>query len=233
MDEDQILVPRSLDTPNGRLYAEWSLLLNDLRDCLVVAELWQSKAPVTETETDRVIAASLFRDAVIRFMACFDVGMPARLDASELYGKPRTVGGVEYFRWLSALRDTWIAHRHGASRQAHAMVLLVEDTGEVVGLGGSTAGLASYVPGEDEGFIPLIQIAIAHAEKRAKELERVVADEVSAMRPSVLLRLPLAAMKAPDERSLRLGRRKFGRVNRLTRNKINIPAGAPDKSDKT
>ena len=228
MDEAELHIIRSLDTPNGRLFAEWRLLLIDLEDCLKVAELWRTKSGDSETEADKVIAASLFRDAVVRFMACFDKGMPVRLDADELYGPPRTEGGVEYFRWLSALRDTWIAHRHGVSRQAHALVAVDEGTGEVLGVGASVGVMASYDPGEGDGFIPLIQMAISHAENRARELKEVVASELKSMHPSQLLRLPIAATKVPGKRALRRGRKKYGRINRLTRNKVDIPPDIPD-----
>ena len=84
MNEDNVHIPRSLDTPNGRLYAEWRSCLQDLGVCLEVAELWKTRSQEEEAEVDRVISASLFRDAVVRFIACFDKEALVCLDAAEL-----------------------------------------------------------------------------------------------------------------------------------------------------
>ena len=218
MEESKMSIPRSLDTPIGRLYAEWKLLLFDLERCLEVAELWRTQFHDGELKFDKVISASLFRDAVVRFTACFDAAASVRLDADDLYGPPHTEGGVEYFKWLSSLRDTWIAHRHGASRQAHTVVAVDEDTGDVLGIGVHISAMASYEPGEDEGFIALIRLAISYAEKRANELRRVVSNEIASMHGTQRMRLPIAAAKVPNGRTLHMGRRKYGNINRYARN---------------
>ena len=214
MNEAWKSTARLLDTPNGRLYAEWSLLLTDLKECLKIAELWKSISQARESESDLVVAASLFRDAVVRFMACFDKGMPVRLDANKLYAPPHTEGGEEFVRWLSSLRDTWIAHRHGVSRQSHATVTVDEATGELIGVGVLIMSLVSYDYEKASGFIRLIQMAISHAEKRERELLEKISNEVKTMYPAQLLRLPIAKAKVPDSQTLRLGRVKYSRVNR-------------------
>ena len=223
MNEDNVHIPRSLDTPNGRLYAEWALLLQDLGVCLEVAELWKTRSQEEEAEVDRMISASLFRDAVVRFIACFDKEALVCLDAAELYEHPRIKGGMDYFRWLSGIRDTWIAHRHGAYRQAHAVVAIEEGTGKLIGVGTHIVSVVSYDYAGKDGFIALIRIAIHYAEKRVEEQARVVEQDASSMHATQRLRLPIATTKVPDERSLRLGRKKFGRINRLARKDIDIP----------
>ena len=56
---------RRLDTPEAREYAEWCLLVLDLERCLRVTRLWKD----LDKDRDTEVAASLFRDAVVSFMA--------------------------------------------------------------------------------------------------------------------------------------------------------------------
>ena len=227
--EEMVNVPvRRLDSPNGRLFAEWQLLLKDLESCLAAARLWKSTSQAEKTETNSVIAASLFRDAIVRFMACFDDATPVRLDAAELYGPSRIEGGLEYFRWLSTLRDTWIAHRHGASRQAHTAIAVSESTGAFLGFCNMIVALASFDYREEDGLIPLIEMAIAHTAKQCQSYNEVVRAEVEAMQSDQLLKLPRASMVVPNERTRHMGRRKYGNITHQRREQMEIQPEFPE-----
>ena len=219
---------RRLDTRTGRLFAEWQLLLHDLESCREVVLLWQAKSQEEKTPTNKVLVASLGRDAVVQFMACFDEATEVRLDANELYAPPRTCGGIEYFRWLSTLRDTWIAHRHGVSRQIYTAIFVAEDTGTVHGVGESSAIIASYVYAEGDSFLPVIDIALAHATHQVEQYEQAVWAEVESMTPDQRLALPLATTVIPNNRVRRMGRKKYGNINRMRRDQMNIPTELPD-----
>ena len=207
-------VVRRLDTPEAREYAEWCLLELDLQRCLRVARLWKQ----VDTEGDKDIAASLFRDAVVSFIACFDKNLPVTLDATALYDKHE--GGLDYFRWLSAIRDTWIAHRHGASRQTSAAIVVNENTGEYMGLGQVLMAYSRPVLAGADDFILFVSIALRNATARKCALAPAVETQTKSMHPSARLRLPVANAQAPTGGALRVGRKKFANTSRLTANQL-------------
>ncbi len=104
---------RRIDTPEARQYAEWCLLAADLERCHRIVSLWKDKGEAG----DKDVAISLYRDAIVSFISCFRDNETNRvsLDETALYAQMK--GGLEYFRGLETLRDTWVAHRHGPSRQ--------------------------------------------------------------------------------------------------------------------
>ena len=76
---------RTLNTPEARRYCEWSLLVNDLKYALRRAEMWRDMVPSDAGDVgDIEISVSLFRDAVVSLVACFD-------DTSPVYLVPASV----------------------------------------------------------------------------------------------------------------------------------------------
>ena len=72
---------RSLTTPDARTYSEWVLLVTDLQYSLRRAELWSdmTKSGIGDAGNPE-ICASLFRDAVVSLVACFDETLSVHLD---------------------------------------------------------------------------------------------------------------------------------------------------------
>ena len=65
--------PRALKTANGIQHAEWVLLVSDLQRCLELVGHWRQLLSLDErTPRDTRLAESLFRDAVVSFVSCFD-----------------------------------------------------------------------------------------------------------------------------------------------------------------
>ncbi len=211
-------VIRTMETSEAQTFAEWYLLVDDLQYCLQVAKLWKDKVAEQPESGKNDSSASLFRDAVISFMACFDPAAPVRLDPQKIY--QNIPGGIDYYKWLLALRDTWIAHRHGTSRQAVTTILVDESTGNFLGIGCMVQSYSSPVPDSADDFIRFIQIATSHAELKKNALESSVKDQAKSMKPSERLQLPVATTKIPDAQALRMGRKKFQRINRMTRDQI-------------
>ncbi len=203
-------IVRRLDTPEARRYAEWCLLELDLNRCLHIARLWKQ----VDSDGDKEIAVSLFRDAVVSFIACFDKTNPVTLDAQILYRDYQ--GGMEYFRWLSSIRDTWIAHRHGASRQASAAIIVDDNTGDYLGLGRMLMAYSRPVLAGADDFIAFVSIALRHAASEKTDAMPAVESQAKSLRPSERLRLPVASAKAPTGAALRIGRKKFANTTRLT-----------------
>ena len=163
-----------------------------------------SGRPIKRTLRDTEVAASLFRDAVVSFMACFDKSNAISLDPEALY-RPYE-GGVQYFQWLSAIRDTWIAHRHGASRQTSAAIVVDQNSGDYLGLGSLLMAYSRPVLEGADNLIKFVSVALTEAKARRSEAQAVVELQARSLTPNQRLRLPIANAKAPTGGALRLGR---------------------------
>ena len=216
-----VAVPRRLESQTGRLNAEWHLLLADLEQYREIASRSFGLVESLELEqSDKVwLKRSVFQDLVVQFIAFFDKDSLARLDPEVLYSD--IDGALDSFRYIESIRNTSIAHRHGASRQAATAVYLDEDTGRTLGIGAVLSGISWKI---DPGvFVALIDVAARYARSQIEPLGEAVSAELGSMHPSQRLRLPLAMVKVPDERTMRLGRRKFSNVNRMNRNEAQVP----------
>ena len=213
---------RALKTTNGTEHAEWVLLANDLRRCLELVELWGCLGSFEDmTPRDIRLAESLFRDAVVSFVSCFDKDKGhVFLDEQSLYGS--IDGALAAFRWFHNVRSESIAHRYGPHRLAHTTVIIDENTGELLGSGVSV--FAMYQPTTSlDALTALIQVAIRQATAQVEDLRVKCIAEMEAMYPSERRRLEVDSYRVPDERSLRLGRRKYENINRQIRSDWNVP----------
>ena len=201
---------RRLDTPESRVYAEWCLLVLDLERCLQVARLWKQQ----DEDGDVEVAVSLFRDAVVSLISCFDKTNAVSLDAQALYGKYE--GGLEYFQWLTTIRDTWVAHRHGTSRQTSAAIVVDENSGDFLGVGNMLMTYSRPVLAGADDFILFVSIATTEAKTRQSEAQKVVERQAKSLTQSQRLQLPIANAKAATGSALRIGRKKFANITRLT-----------------
>ena len=214
---------RALRTANGTEHAEWVLLVVDLQRCLELVEHWKHLESVEDkTPRDRRLAESLFRDAVVSFVSCFDKDKGrVFLDEELLYGS--IDGAPAAFRWFHDVRNQSIAHRYGPYRMAHTTVIVDEHDGGLLGAGTSTYTMYQPTTGVDV-LASLIQVALQDANTRVEELRERCLAEIKAMHPSERRRLEVASYRVPDERSLRLGRRKYQNVNRQIRSEIDLPS---------
>ena len=214
---------RALKTTNGTQHAEWVLLVYDLRRCLELVELWGHLQSLEErTPRDTRLAESLFRDAVVSFVSCFDKDNGhVYLDEQSLYGS--IDGALAAFQWFYNVRNKSIAHRYGPHRLAHTVVIIDEHTGELLGDGVNVYAIYQPSTGGADELTTLIQVAIMHARGQVEDLRVECKAEMEAMYPSERRRLDLAGYRVPDARSLRLGRRKYENVNRQVRSDWDVP----------
>ena len=214
---------RALKTDNGTRLAEWALLVHDLQRCLELAGLWNQLLSLKEgNPRDTRLAESLFRDAVVSFISCFDTDKGhVYLDAQSLYGSMD--GALAAFQWFYDVRNQSIAHRFGPHRMAHTMVIIDEDNGKLLGDG--LGIFVMYQPSTDGAgaLDALIQVAIQHANAQVEDLGARCKAEMEAMYPSERRRLEVASYRVPDESSLRLGRRKYDNINRQIRSDWDLP----------
>lgn len=214
-------VIRSHRSENGNRCAEWHLMRADLRRCLEVIRLWEQR--VEGEQGSDVVADSMFRDVVVSFVACFDEDQKAiRIDPEELYGPFEDRNALSYFRWVEALRHSWVAHRTGSLRQAHCTVGVHEETGEVIYVGAYSACMTGFSLETGRGLAKVIELALAYASDEYRKAYEAARREVGAMHSSQRLRLPVAAVKVPGPESMRAGRGKYDNMNRTLRRDINL-----------
>ena len=206
-------------TENGA--AEWHLMRGDLERCLEVIRLWEKR--VEGKQGTDPVADSMFRDVVVSFVACFDNDQKVvRIDPEELYGPFEDRNALSYFRWVEALRHSWVAHRTGSLRQTHCAVGVDEETGDVIYVGAHSAYMTGFSLESGKGLTKVIELALAYASDEYKKAEEAAYREVEAMYASQRLRLPVAVVKVPGPESMRAGRGKYDNMNRTLRRDINL-----------
>jgi hypothetical protein len=139
--------PGKLTSPLALEYAERALQHHDINHAIEAIRIWSSPLPGLSEAAARVVRTSLFRDAIVQFVGCFDKSdKQYRLVREDVF--PRTGSAEEYFQWLLALRDTFAAHRFGPLRQA------VTGASVVGGAGGAVSVLMSLYLGPDATEAP-------------------------------------------------------------------------------
>ena len=114
------------------------------------------------------------------------------------------------------------------------MVIINEDTGEILGNGVGVFAMYQPSTGGADALTTLIQVALKHANAEVEALSVQCKGEVEDMYPSERRRLEVASYRVPDERSLRLGRRKYDNINRQIRSDWNLPTHyAPKETSAT
>jgi hypothetical protein len=112
---------RKLNTPLAHEVAEHVLLQEDMKSSLDAMRLWSEKyaerLPGTE---EGIIGKSLFRDAIIQFVGCFDKSAKYPLSPDDVYGP---TNNLPLFEWFKNMRDAYAAHKFGAQRQCIAGVM--------------------------------------------------------------------------------------------------------------
>ena len=209
---------RSLDSPEARQCSEWILLVGDLEYALRRAQLWKDIINTSpKNDRDLEICVSLFRDAVISLVACFDNTLPVFLDPSSVYN--RIAGGLEYFEWLKGLRHTWVAHRSGPERQCRVAILLDEQTGDFHGFGHLCHSYRGPKADAGNDFVRMMKIALDHARRELEKHESIVRKKIEEMGYHERLRLPFAETIIPSSKEINMGRRKFQNIKRSSKRK--------------
>lgn len=198
--------------PESDAWAEWHLLVTDLKYCRTRIEPWRAAV----AENNETVATSLFRDIVVTLISCFDTSVQVSLDPVELYGGIE--GGIEFFNWLKGLRDSWVAHRHGPARQCQVGCVVDKD-GNI--LGGGFIESQWVFPREDgaDDILAFIDVAGRAAEERAKNAEEAALGKFRSLPAYALKKLPTAKVTVPDPTDHRQGRRRFANRKRQRQSK--------------
>ena len=209
---------RTVNTPAARRYSEWTLLVHDLEYALTRARLWKEAATAPSPgESPAGVAASLFRDAVISFVSCFDKANPVHLDPAVAFGT--LDGAVEFFEWLHDMRNSWVAHRSGPLRLCVPAILIDEHTGDVQGLGHLSHRYLGPKPEAADDLIRVMEAALDHARGEQGRHERRVREDLEKLNRYERLNLPRANTTIPGPADIRMGRKKFQNIKRASQRK--------------
>jgi hypothetical protein len=196
---------RALETPLAKEYAENLLLQIDMRNCLDVLKLWQDRYAGRAEPDERVVAASLFRDAIMLFVGCFDPTSKYPLSAQDIYGHDPE--GVPSFQWFKDVRDAYVGHKFGAWRQC--IVGVISSPGDERRSIGHLSAIFRGQPKEDgdklRGFI---QTASNYLDARVGRLKEQLTESVQNMTA-----LEIAALKEAGARTLRKHEAKLTRAD--------------------
>lgn len=208
---------RTVNTPSARLYSEWILLVQDLEYALNRARLWSEMA---KAESPAGVAVSLFRDAVISFVSCFDKQLSVHLDSTVALAD--IDGSDEYFAWLQDMRNTWVAHRSGPYRLCVAAIVIDEHTGAVQGVGHLSHSYKGPKPDAARDLIRVIEVTLDHAHGEVRRHEHDLRNELDKLNKFERLSLPLANTTVPSSEDIRMGRKKFQNIKGKSQRKRRV-----------
>jgi hypothetical protein len=203
---------KQLDTPAAKELAETILLQLDINSSISAMQIWTSKNTPNEEQSadDATICESLFRDAIIQFVGCFDKSAKYPLIRDEIYGAAN--GGDSYFQWLQDIRDAYAAHKFGALRQCIVGVLIDPVTG-MIGQGHlSSIYQGPTSPSDGLQIISFMRIGAEFVNKKIKVLQEKMLSEAKQLSPEQLENLPIATAFGIDPTEIRKSRREIQRI---------------------
>ena len=209
---------RTVNTPAARSYAEWTLLVQDLGYALSRARLWKEAALAASRDESRAgVAVSLFRDAVISFVSCFDRQTPVHLHPAVAFGS--LDGAVEFFEWLRDMRNSWVAHRSGSLRLCVPAIVIDEQTGDVQGVGHLSHHYLGPKAEAADDLIRVMEAALDHSLSEQRRQEHRLRDELEKLNRHERLSLPRANTTVPGSADIRMARKKFQNIKRASQRK--------------
>jgi hypothetical protein len=184
---------KALQGPDAEVWAELHLLKIDVAASIDAMSLLAGKYidHRNPTAEDVTITCSLFRDAVVRFVGCFDAtDEKHRLSADTLYG-PGTIQR-ESFDVLRSIRTAFIAHRFGAFRQAVFRVAILSNGRKFT----MEHDMIHRHPDQDEAkrILEVMRVAEAHLNVRLREITGKLVAAMRALSPQEFDALPVAEL---------------------------------------
>lgn len=207
---------RLLSTPEARELGELNLMEADLQHVVhalkILIEQFGGRDNFNAGE--EVIRLSLYRDAVLQIVSCFDGSGSAALylKISEVYvGDPNA---ASYLESLRAIRGSFVAHRAGAARQG--IVGLIASEEKVIGT--ASLSVRYHVPAltDLKHMHDFALKAGRHVIGRKTKLDEHVGEFVMAMPIEEAHKLPEAGIRAPLVEELHNSREAFatGRIRK-------------------
>jgi hypothetical protein len=189
-------VLKRLDTPLAKELAESYILQHDMKTSIRILQIWQEKFAEKATGSEeRLIGQSLFRDAIVQFVGCFDKTASFPLSAEAIYG--HDPNGLASFQWFKDMRDCYAAHKFGAQRQCVVGVIHKDDG--TIGIGQISAILRGQRKDKGPEIIRFMQTAANVLDNRVAQLEVNLMGQVQTMTPDEINELSPAAVRPADQ----------------------------------
>ena len=193
---------RKLDTPLATELAENILLLGDIQSSLAAMKLCHEKYAERDSSTEEgIIGKSLFRDAVVQFVGCFDKTAKFPLSVQEVYSDPKWSG---LFQWFQDMRDAYAAHKFGAQRQCIVGVLF--DSKQGVGFGYLRATYKGQLKSDGPNLISFMEVAQVFLGTKIAQLEQRLIEVVRILTPDQINALEIAKAHTLAQDEVRLSR---------------------------
>lgn len=200
---------RELSSPIARELAEIQLISADIEHAFRAIDIWRKKyAPMKNmTPTEMAISLSLFRDAIVQFVGCFDRTAEFPLHKEAIY---KTPDEIAYFDWLHDLRDTYAAHKFGPSRQCVVGVPAEGSSRRIHFISMIYRGPPHSSGVQLKDFIGM---AGTFAANRMLKLIAKIQEGVNSLTDQELSEIPLAKPRPAAPSELRMSRSAFHDVN--------------------
>lgn len=160
-------------------------------------------------QTFDVVKPSLFRDAIVQFVACFHPeGKNYHLIPDDVYA-----GDAEALKRYDILfdwRNSFAAHNFGILRQGAAAIAIQSDGYHLAILDFRTYGLSGHTRDE---ILPLFQNAIDNNDARIAGVAKVVTEQFHAMTHEETVALPLLRLVIPADHEIPNARKGLSRKN--------------------
>lgn len=204
-EEEKLGLPlRAIDLPIAAELAETLLIQSDLRNCFASLEIWAKTFAPTQAQNEetKVILGSLFRDAIVQFVGCFEkTRHPLKVD--EIYAKVE--GSTAYYKWLHDLRNSFAAHRYGVGRQCVVGVFVhpelgYQAPGQIVGI---------YKGPHPSGHRTLLNFVFRALKFANAKVERLTAEfdaQARAIPLDQLLKAPVAMVHNVEAKKMGMSR---------------------------
>ena len=197
---------KAIDTALAKEYAESLILQHDMRTSLAAMNLWKEKFASQEAPEESLLAQSLFRDAIVQFVGCFDKTAQFPLLAEEVYKD--NADGLSLFAWFKDVRDAFASHKFGAFRQC---VVGVVESGGQRGLGQIMAVYSGQSKEDGEILLAFMNVAAIHLDDRVTRLRTALMEYVGLLKMEEIAKLPDASartLKMPEARYTRADLRR-------------------------
>jgi hypothetical protein len=183
--------------------AENYVLQHDMHTSLATIKLWFEKYAEKSRQTEEgIIGQSLFRDAIIQFVGCFDKTAPFPLSPDKIYGHDPS--GIKSFEWFKDTRDAYAAHKFGAQRQCVVGVVLTPQ-GEI-GIGHLQVAYKGQNKSDGPQLLGFMQTAAKFLDQKIASLEKTLLESVRVMTKEQISSLRVATVRTLEQSESRISR---------------------------
>ncbi|MGE7417459.1 hypothetical protein [Methylobacterium tarhaniae] len=199
------LFPRRVEGKTATALEEIEVIVSELIYALnnMKCAIKFLSSPDNEDEAN-IVTNALYRDSIVRFISCFNG--KNKLSSEEFCASLDDAS--EYFQYILDLRNSWVAHAHGASQQAEAVVY-IDDSGNIIGTGCILFKLCGKDKDEMAQFHAFISFALKYAANIKTELEQKFDAEIKNKTREQLLSMKNSSFRALEPEEVALSRNQY------------------------